>query len=257
VAKSTLNTPITGGSDMSSRKEIQERRRKRKQQQRKITMMLITGVALIVVALLMLPTFRSTFFPFSDFVKPELNPRPMEDGTKMGDPNAPVTIEEFSDFGCSHCAAFAETTAGQIVKSFVETGDVQIKFHSVGALLNNPNTTLAAEAAYCAADQNKFWEYHDLVFANQFTLFANLSTDVGRYLTAFARYLNMDEDSFVTCLESGKYKEQISQDEIDATAAGVNSTPSFLINGTLVVGNMPYENFEQTINLALAEAANP
>ena len=224
---------------MSSRKDIQERRRKRRQQQRMITMMMITGVALIFVAVLLLPTIRGTFFPVGDYVQPELNPRPMADGSTMGDPNAPVTIVDFSDFGCSHCATFAETTAEQIVENYVATGDVRFEFRSVGALLNNPNTTLAAEAAYCAADQNMFWEYHDILFANQFTLFSNPSTEIGNYLSEFANHLEMDVDTFESCLETGKHKEQVSQDEIDALEGGINSTPSFLINGVLFVGNLP------------------
>ena len=142
---------------MTQRDAIRERRRKRKQQQRMITIMIVAGVALIAVAIIMVPTIMRNFESVGEFAQPESNPRPLANNNTMGDPNAPIIIEEFSDFGCNHCADFAFGTAEQIAQDYVATGQVYFISRSSGNLLNNPNTQKAAEAAYCAADQNMYW----------------------------------------------------------------------------------------------------
>lgn len=241
---------------MTNREAIKTRRRQQKKQQRLITLMMIAGVALILAAIMMVPSIRGAFSSAGDFVKPELNPRPMTDRNTYGDPNAPVTMVIFSDFGCSHCGNFAEDSGERITQEYVNDGQVYMVYRSSGDLLPNPSTAVAAEAAYCAADQGKFWEYHDLLFANQIKLFATMGRDNTDYLEAFADHLEMDVNQFEDCLAEGKYKDQIVQDREDALAAGINSTPSFLINGRLVVGNMPYSEFQVIIESELATAQN-
>jgi protein-disulfide isomerase len=169
----------------------------------------------------------------------------------MGDPNAPVVIEEFSDFGCNHCADFAWGNGERVAQEYVPNGQVYFISRSAGDLLNNPNTQLAAEAAYCAADQEKYWEYHDLIYANQAILFYGGVTYIDNYLEAFAETLGLDENEFEDCLNDGKHRDRMLQDGRDAQNAGINSTPSFLINGTLVRGNMPFEEFQAYIEGAL------
>ncbi|HBX68487.1 MAG TPA: hypothetical protein DEH25_03640 [Chloroflexi bacterium] len=232
---------------MSKREAIRERRRKQKQQQRLVTIMVIAGFALIAVALIMLPALQRNLATVGDFTQPELNPRPMADGNAMGDPNAPVQIIEYSDLGCSHCADFAQSSGELIATDYVATGQVHFVSRSVGNLLNNANTQLAAEAAYCAADQNKYWEYTDIVFANQSLLFYGGINAIDNYLKAFAESLNLDMKQFDNCFDNHQFRQQVLTDGSDARAAGVNSTPSFLINGVLVVGNLPYEQLQAYI----------
>ncbi len=239
---------------MTNRQAIRERQKRRKRQQRMTTMLIISGAALIIAAIFMMPTIRDTLTPVAEFVQPELNPRPMSQANAMGDPNAPVVIEEFSDFGCGHCGTFALEAGEEIVAQYVATGKVYFIYSSAGSILGHPNTPIAAEAAYCAGDQNKFWEYHDIVFANQTALFANLNAKIDKTLSAFAEALGMDVADFETCMDRGKYSDQVQQDGVEARQAGINSTPSFVINGKLVVGNLPFEQFQTEIEAALAAA---
>jgi protein-disulfide isomerase len=232
---------------MPTKEEIRARRRKKKQQQRLTIIMVVAGVALIALAIIMLPAIQRSMTPVGDFTVPEPNPRPMADGNAMGDPNAPVTIIEFSDFGCGHCAAFAQDAGERITEDYIANGKVYFVSRSVGGLLRNPLTQRAAEAAYCAADQNKYWEYHDIIYANQSILFYGGLSDIDNYLKAFAETLQLDPDQFDECLKSGQHKAQLQEDEHDANAAGINGTPSFLINGEVFHGNMPYNGFQEAI----------
>ena len=239
---------------MTQREIIRERRRKRKQQQRMVTIMIVAGIALIAIAIIMVPTVMRSLQTVGEFVQPDLNPRPMANDNRMGDPNAPVIIEEFSDFGCGHCADFAQGTGELIAKDYVATGQVYFISRSAGNMLNNPTTQLAAEAAYCAADQGNYWEYHDIVYANQSILFYGGVTYIDNYLEAFAESLGLDVSQFNDCLNDGDNRDRMLQDGNDARAAAINSTPSFLINGTLVRGNIPYEEFQVYIEAALAQS---
>lgn len=241
---------------MTQRDAIRERRRKRKQQQRMVTIMIVAGIALIAVAIIMVPTVVRSLETVGEFVQPELNPRPMANDNTMGDPTAPVVIEEFSDFGCGHCADFAQGTGERIAEDYVANRQVFFISRSSGSLINNPNTQLAAEAAYCAADQGLYWEYHDIIYANQSTLFYGGVTYIDNYLIAFAESLGLDMDQFNDCLDNGDNRDRMLQDGNDAQAAGINSTPSFLINGTKVRGNLSYDEFRAYIDAALAQSSN-
>jgi protein-disulfide isomerase len=237
---------------MSQRDAIRERRRKQKQQQRMVVIMVVAGVALIAAAFIMAPTLLRNLETVGDFSQPELNPRPMANDNTMGDPNAPVVIEEFFDFACSHCADFAQTSGERIAEDYVATGQVYFISRSTGDF-NATSSDIASEAAYCAAEQGMYWEYHDIVFANQGLLFYSGVTYIENYLVAFAESLNLDMDRFNDCLNGGENRDRVLQDGSDAKAAGINSTPSFLINGTLVRGNVPYEEFQAYIEAALAQ----
>jgi len=237
----------------SSRQAIKERRRQRKRQQRITTILIISGVALIVAALLMIPTIQEALTPVGEIVHPELVTRPMVSGNAMGDPDAPVVIEEFSDFGCGHCASFSQGSALQIANEFVATGQVYFVSHSVGGLLGSATSQHLAEASYCAGDQDKYWEFKDYVFANQIALYSNANAPVDRYITSFAEALDLEIGAFEDCLNSRQYKDRVQQDQLDAVQGGINSTPSFLINGELLVGNRSFGEFQNAINAALSE----
>ncbi len=239
---------------MTQRDAIRDRRRKRKQQQRMVTIMIVAGIALIAVAIIMIPTVMRSLQTVGDFDQPELNPRPMANDNRMGDPNAPVIIEEFSDFGCGHCADFAQGSGERIAEDYVATGQVYFISRSAGDFNDSPSD-IAAEAAYCAADQGMFWEYHDIIFANQGTLFYSGITYIDNHLVAFAEALDLDMDQFNACFEDGENRGRVLQDGNDARAKDIHSTPSFFINGTLIRGNVPYEEFQAAIDAALAESS--
>ena len=147
-------------------------------------------------------------------------------------------------------------TAELIAQNYVATGQVYFVFRSTGGLIGHPNTPMTTEAAYCAGDQDKFWDFHDMVFVNQIALLGDIYAKIGNTLNAYAEALGLDMESFNTCMDSRKYKDRVEQDEIDARQAGVDRTPSFLINGKLYVGALPYDDFEVAIQEALAAAGN-
>jgi len=224
---------------MENRQEIRTRRRKKRKQQQITIVLIVAGVILLMAAVLMMPMIRNSLTTVGAFAKPELKSRPFTDANRAGIPDAPVTIEIFSDFG----------------EKYVAMGQVYIIYNSVGSLLGHPSSISTIEAAYCAGDQNMFWQYHDLIYANQVSLFANVNQKIDKTLVAFAEYLSMDIEEFESCIDSNKYDDEISEDFSQAVQAGVNSTPSFIINGKKYVGNMPIEDFDVAIEAAFAQAS--
>ncbi|MCD4802046.1 MAG: DsbA family protein [Anaerolineales bacterium] len=239
---------------MSKRQFIEERRKKN-QRQRTLMLTLMIGGLLIVTAAITVAFISSSRVNISlnDIVQPDIDLPILADRNALGDPNAPVVIEEYSDFGCSHCADFALGTKNLIEQEYIESGQVYLVFHSVGGLLGSPATLQAAEGAYCAADQNAFWPFHDMIFANQVALFQNRNVDISRALVQFAEILEMDPDQFETCLTERKYKELAVQDEIGAAQKGIDGTPTFIVNGVMLRGNQPFESFQQVIEEELAK----
>ncbi|MBT4651269.1 thioredoxin domain-containing protein [Candidatus Woesearchaeota archaeon] len=172
----------------------------------------------------------------------------MDDDAVKGNLNAPVTIIEFSDFECPFCGKYVETTYPEIVKNYIDTGNVNYVFRDF-PLDFHPDAQKAAEAAECAGEQEKYWEMHDLLFANQELLSVN---DLKQY----ALDLSLDSEEFNSCLDSGEMAEEVQKDLQDGQAYGVTGTPAFFINGKLISGAQPYEAFEQEIEAALAEAGD-
>jgi protein-disulfide isomerase len=165
----------------------------------------------------------------------------------LGNPNAPVTFVEYADYQCTFCSRFFEQTEPLIIKNYVDTGKVKFIFRNFQFL--GPESAAAAEAAECAKDQNKFWQYHDALYGAELadghenngnlnrSLFLKLAGDVG-----------LEQKSFAACIDGNKYADQIKKDASDAQAAGVNSTPTFFINGEKILGAQPYENFAAVID---------
>lgn len=237
---------------MSEHQKIKARRLERKKQQ-KTLVLIVVGIALVLSALLMMPFISQAILPVGDFVQPELDPRPGAKANAIGDPGAAVVIAEYSDFGCGYCGLFAQTKAKEIEEKYVSTGKVYFVFHSVGAMLGHPNSIVTAEAAYCAGDQNMFWDYHDLLYANQATLFANMNKNLDKTLDAYAEALGLDLNEFETCLRQNKYAQVVQQDMQDALQAGVGETPSFVINGKLFLGDWTSGALEDAIEAELSE----
>lgn len=216
---------------------------------------IITGIVLILVAVLMIPLIRQSFFSQSDIILPALVDRPNSNGSAMGDPNAPVVIAEYTDFGCSHCRTFAFTRAEQIVAAYIATGQVYFIFNSIGNMLGHPNSVVAAEAAYCAGEQGKFWQYHDVLFANQTDLFSNINRKIDPSLLAIAKALGLNLDNFQACLAQDRFIAQVQADQMEAFQVGIFETPSFTINGELFEGDWTRGELETAIEVALANTA--
>lgn len=177
--------------------------------------------------------------------------RPQADRNAMGDPNAPVRVEEFSDFQCLYCRLFTEEQESNIVENYVKTGKVYFVYTPFSILDGqdqNGESKAAAQAAYCAADQGRFWEYHDILFANQNG--ENIGDFSDQRLIAFAETLGLDVPTFKSCYNAGQYRQQVLDDLARGRGLGVSATPTFVVNGTLVVG---YTGLDQAIEAELAK----
>lgn len=157
----------------------------------------------------------------------------------LGDPEAKVTIIEFSDFQCPFCARYTLETFPQIKQAYVDTGKIKVAFKNF-PLSNHAYAEISAEASECANDQGKFWEYKKTLFENQQALSAS---DLKKY----AKDLGIDEEQFNNCLDSKKYSEEVAQDLQDGIASGVTGTPTFFINGEKLVGALPFSEFQKVI----------
>jgi protein-disulfide isomerase len=235
---------------MSKREQIRQRRQEERRRTILTGVIIIAGIALVITALVIFRTQAA----ISGIVIPDFYDYPDQtEGRTMGDPGAPVEVVEFSDFQCSACDFFHDETLADLIANYVDTGEVVFTYRSFPVIdQNSPRkeSQAAALASYCAAEQNRFWEYHDMLFANR------IGENAGSYtisrLEAMADTLGLDS-SFDRCLSEERYLDQLNEDVQLALAAGVNSTPSFLINGKLVVGALPFEQFALEIEQALAE----
>jgi len=207
---------------MSTRKFIKERRQKKQRQNTILLLMMGGGLVLVVIALVIaFASSNNVNIPTRQVNIPEFTKVEQSDVNGLGNPDAPVVIEEFSDFGCNHCADFALGTKKQIEETYIKTGQVYLVFHSVGGLLNAPSTFQAAEAAYCAGDQDALWNFHDLIFANQVRLFTSRTGDISKTMETFAEILELDVDQFNSCLEDRKYKNLVASDELKARESDI------------------------------------
>ncbi|MDP3956686.1 MAG: thioredoxin domain-containing protein [bacterium] len=168
----------------------------------------------------------------------------------LGDAKAPVTLIEFADYQCPFCARFHEQAGVQIRDQYIKTGKAKMVYRDFAFL--GPESLAAASAAHCAADQSKFWEYHDALFATETKDTkennGNLTQDL---FVKLASGLNMNTAQFTACLTSKKYDAGVLKARDDAGLYGVNSTPTTFINGTMIQGAQPFPVFQAAIDTAL------
>jgi protein-disulfide isomerase len=162
----------------------------------------------------------------------------------LGSNSAPLTIVEYTDYQCPFCQRFHMTTFAELKKAYIDTG--KARFFSKDMPLDfHPNAMRAAMAARCAGDQGKFWELRDTMGANPNSL------DL-EHIVNFAANLKIDTVALRACIDSGKYKERVQSDVLEAMKIGANGTPTFIVGrsvgkgveGELVVGAMPFEMFD-------------
>jgi protein-disulfide isomerase len=170
----------------------------------------------------------------------------------LGSKNAKITMVEFSDFQCPFCKQFYDQTFKQIKKDYIDTGKVRFAFRH-DPLPIHPNAPMASEASECANDQKKFWEYHNGLF-DQFDSWANETPEnLPTKLTTIAEKIGIDTQKFTECLNSGKHTEAVKADEAVGQTIGATATPTFYINGQILVGALPYETFKTILDEELAK----
>ena len=242
----------------------QERREKMQQQEarrRLFTIGIITVVGAFLVFAIVWPQIR----PIAEVVAVESTPPATAEGNTAGDPNAPIKIEEFADFQCPFCERFHEQTEPLLIQHYVDTGKVHFVYRSMGNFVSQnigggrTESQDAALASYCAADQDKFWEMQNTLFANV------LGEDVGsftdRRLQAIAEKAGLDMTAFNSCYNSNKFADQVQDDFADGSAAGITGTPGFLITYTAngetktktLSGAQPFSTFQQELEAILVE----
>lgn len=166
----------------------------------------------------------------------------------LGDPNAKITIVEWGDYQCTYCHLFHQNTKDQIIQQYVDTGKVNFVFRDFP--LNGADSVLAAEAAYCAGDQNKYWQYHDELYNNwggENTGWVNQKS-----LDKFANDVGLDLGQFNQCLGDKKYENKVLENQKFGEQIGINATPSFIIfndkKAMKLEGAQPISAFEQVLN---------
>lgn len=178
-------------------------------------------------------------------------------GRVEGNPSAPVRIIVFEDFQCPFCKLFTDERAPLVIADFVETGIASIEFHHMAFI--GPESTAAAAASECANDQNRFWDYHDLLFLRQGRENAGVFStgnlkDFARELQA--EFSDFDLDEFDQCVDSGRNRSFVEQATEEAGTLGVRSTPTLWINGQVMGNPSDYESLRTIIETAAATAAN-
>ena len=172
----------------------------------------------------------------------------------FGDPEAKVTIIDFSDFQCTNCRRFATQTEPQIAKDYIEQGEASIVFKHFPVF--GPDSLTAAMASMCANDQKMFWEFHDHLYANQGS--ANSGWASADNMKEFASDVGLEREQFDACLDSNKYEQYVRADLDFALSRGFQVTPSFIImksdgsDAEVVAGAHPYSTFKTLINKKLA-----
>ncbi len=206
-------------------------REKRRQQKRQKTIIFVSVAAigiLLIVALIFLPRLFTKASKYENTNK-----------FSIGNPNAPISVVEFSNYGCSHCRDFSENTEAEFIETYVNTGDVYFTY--VNIPYNDEGYIAAAEASYCAAEQNLFFEYKEQLF----TYVGYTDSFSVENLIQYASTVGMDTESFTACMESDTYAQSYLDDYAYAEAIGLQGTPSFLINGTeLVYSSQLYETLD-------------
>lgn len=169
----------------------------------------------------------------------------IDDDSVKGSPDAPVTIIEFSDYECSFCQRFYEGTYQQIKENYIDTGKVNLVYRDF-PLNFHQNAQKAAEAAECAGEQEMYYEMHDKLFGEG----VEGGTDTFK---KYAQEIGLDQEQFDACLDSGAMRNEVKNDLEDGQKLGISGTPSFIINGELVVGAQPYSVLSEKIDNALNE----
>ncbi|MBI4117182.1 MAG: DsbA family protein [Parcubacteria group bacterium] len=217
---------------------------------------LIPGAILIAGVLVAGAVFYSNRSPSSQTASP-IGPDSLsgkvevsaDDDPFLGPAKAKVTIIEFSDFQCPFCRSFWRETLGKIKSEYIDSGkSVRFVYRDFPLSSIHPMAQKYAEAAECAEDQNKYWEMHDKIFEEQEKLGQGT---IGSYgisdIRRWAQELGLNALEFNQCLDSGKYAAEVKKDFEDGSRAGANGTPTIFINGRIVVGAQPFENFKAII----------
>lgn len=207
-------------TNQSRRELLREKRQAQKRRSLIISIMIILGVVVIFGSIALISKFLSK--------PPDYQ---TSQGFSVGNPEAPVEVVAFSNYSCGYCKVFSETIEKDFISDYAETGKVHYRYVNL-ASSNQPSIN-AAKASYCAADQNKFFEYKGFLYtyaqaADGFSL---------ENLNKYAKSTGLDTDAFESCMSEDTYDLAYLDDRNYAQSSGINATPTFLVNGQIVSAN--------------------
>lgn len=241
------------------REELRMQRRRRQMMVRLIVVGAILGLVALIVVFGVIPAVNAQRAAASlratQAVLPVNVPtsiaHPQANGKAMGDPNAPVKIDIYEDFQCPNCRDYSQDIEPQIIEQYIATGQVYYEYHHMPFLDDGAGkeSDQAANASMCAAEQGKFWEYKEIVFANWNGENEGAYSDLR--LVTFAEKLGLDMDKFNACFEDNPYKGIIDNDLASGYSQGINSVPTVLVNGERVPAAL--QNIQQAVDAALTQ----
>ena len=182
----------------------------------------------------------------------------LDDDPMKGNPDAEITIVEFSDFQCPFCWRFYTQTLPLIEQNYISEGKVNFVYRDFPITGIHPNAVPAALAGECADDQEKFWEMHDMIFINQKNWQDLPTTQSTNLFKEYAIEIGLNTDEYNACVNSEKYLEEIQNDLNDGRAYGVTGTPGFFVGNekigfTKIIGAQPYSSFQKLIDSQLSQ----
>jgi len=244
---------------ISKRQQRKEELRKKEKQQRIIMFVGVILIAGAFIGLITIPTAKKSTSPSVDFVEVTPVSYTTANGTSIGNPKSEVVIDIFEDFQCSACKTYSEETEPRVLSEIVEAGKVYYVFHQYSfepdsdpTLRESDNAALASE---CAAEQNRFWDYKNILFANQTHVDGQYSDEK---LEAFAKSIKLDLEKFRTCYGERRYQNKLDEGLNLGDQMGVKGTPTLFVNGVdITPGKVPsFEIILQAVEEALASASN-
>ena len=176
-------------------------------------------------------------------------------GVTEGDASAPITIMEFADYSCPACGQFALVTKPQVLKQYIETGKAKFVYHDFPLTSIHPHSFLAARAARCAGDQDKFWDYQDLLFRHQAEWATKNSVDGD--LRTFAEQAGLNVNDFESCLNSDAHADVVSANLRLAEELGINGTPTIMVSAgkgmARMLGGYDFRSVQTEVERLLAD----
>jgi protein-disulfide isomerase len=183
-----------------------------------------------------------------DLVANPTAPRP--EGYVVGRADAPVEIVEYADFECPGCGQFATVTEPDVRKRLVETGQARYRFYDFQVTTAHRNAPAASMAAACAADQGKFWEMHDRIFAGQNDWNTQATDDPRPVFAGYAQAAGVDAARWGQCYDSRQHLDRLAAHRAEAGRAGVQATPTFLVGNRKLEGGQPFDAIKALVDSA-------
>jgi protein-disulfide isomerase len=242
---------------MSKKSEYKEKKRREKRIRNILLISIIIVAALAIVFLLIISLQNSASAPIGEIATIEPVSR-LTDGVPSdtlgsGDPSSPIVVEIYSDFQCPGCKYFSDNYEPTLITQYINTGLIYYIYRPLSFLDGNTvgDSKRATMAAFCANEQGRFWDFHDMLFANQTA--ENVGDFTVSRLEAFAATLGLDTTAFNECLESERYLSEVTTGNNLGTENNISSTPSILINGEPFLPQSDWSELFTQIDSLLAQ----